>query len=128
MRNSGLAGSPFFIKPTIEQKAIPRYHDNMISSDNKTMVSRLQNNSKSLNQDEMIAEINKALKNVGKEASTFRLTSYEKKFIAEIIYKYKLFNIRITENDLIRIGLYILFFDYKKNRKKGIIYRIMNFQ
>lgn len=110
MKGSGLADSPFFVKQKNNEKRQPGNHN--------TMVSR--------NHDALILDIAKSLSEVGKEASTYRLTYGEKKILAEIIFSFRLKNIRVSENEIIRIAIHSLFYDHKMNRKNSILLKVVN--
>jgi PAB1-binding protein PBP1 len=103
MKASGLADSPLFKKPKARKQ--PHHHATTIASDQDTMVATVQTN----------------LMEIGKEAATYRLTRNEKKKIAEIVYSLKMKNIRITENEIIRIALNALLYDYEKDKSESIL-------
>ena len=122
MKTSGLADSPLFfisrnendlIKKNIEKKK------RITPIDHATLKPR--------NHDTMIANIHKAIQEIGKEASTYRFTSNEKKSLAEIIYKFRNMNIRITENEIVRIASNYLIYEHKLNRKKSVLTKIIFF-
>lgn len=103
MKPSGLADSPLFEKPKVRKQ--PRHRATTAASD----------------QDTMAATIQTSLMEIGKEAATYRLTRNEKKKIAEIVYSLKMKNIRITENEIMRIALNALLYDYEKDKSKSIL-------
>lgn len=103
MKTSGLADSPLFKKSKARKQ--PHYHATAVASD----------------QDTMVAAIQTSLIEIGKEAATYRLTLNEKKKIAEIVYSLKMKNIRITENEIMRIALNALLYDYEKDKSKSIL-------
>jgi len=103
MKPSGLADSPLFKKPKARKQ--PHHHATAAASDQDTMAATIQTN----------------LMEIGKEAATYRLTRNEKKKIAEIIYSLKVRNIRITENEIMRIALNALLYDYEKDKSKSIL-------
>ena len=107
MKASGLADSPLFTKRKIKESKQPSH----------------QATTTSCNQETMISAINVSILEVGKEASTYRLTLNEKKKLAEIIYTLKMENIRITENEIIRIALNSLLCDYAMNKTNSILNR-----
>lgn len=69
----------------------------------------------------MVSAIHESILEIGKEAATYRLTLNEKKKIAEIVYSLKMKNIRITENEIMRIALNALLYDYEKDKSKSIL-------
>ena len=102
MKKTGLADSPLFTKP--KKKTQPRHQATTEASD----------------QDTMLSAIHESILQIGKEAATYRLTLDEKKKIAEIIYSLKMKNIRITENEIVRIALNALLYDYEKDKSKSV--------
>lgn len=105
MKNTGLADSPFFVKKKAAEKTQPRHND--------TMVSR--------NREIMISKISGAIQEIGKEASTYRLSRTEKKALTKIIYQFNLRNVRITENKIIRTGLNYILYNFNSQRKKSLL-------
>lgn len=110
MKSSGLADSPLFTKRKIKEIKQPCHQ--------VTTTSR--------NQETMISAINLSILEVGKEATTYRLSKSEKKALIEIIYRYRIRNIRITENEITRIAINNLIEDYKKNKKQSILAMIVD--
>ena len=117
MKKTGLADSPLFVKKNEVEKTQLR--------NRTTMVSRHQNDMKSYNQDELIAEINKALQEVGKQVSTYRLTKSEKNFLIDSIYKYRLEGIITSENEIIRIGLNFILLEHKVRKESSILNKVI---
>ena len=105
MKKSGLRDSPLFSKRSgLEklpkkgkvQKAVPKKKE-----------------STSIYSSEMIESIRKDVREIGKEATTHRLTIKERKALLEIVYNLRMHGIRITENEITRIALNFLIWDYK---------------
>lgn len=109
MKSTGLADSPLFVKPKEKKKNQPRPQYITVSN----------------NQDTLISFISKSIREIGKEASTYRLTLEEKKTLIEIIYKFKIKNISISENMIVRIALYILLNDHKMKGEKSLLTRVL---
>lgn len=112
MKSTGLAESPLFLKPIVKKgkKADLSRHQ-------KAMVSR--------NHDTTIAAIRKAISEVGKKASTYRLSSSEKKALVKIIYEFRIMkNIRITENEIVRIAIQYLIHEYQEKKSGSLLLRI----
>jgi hypothetical protein len=108
MKVSGLADSPLFVKPKGEKEKQPSNHTTSVSCNNDTMVASISN----------------AVREVGREASTYRFTSNEKKALAEIIYTFRMKNIRISENEIARIAVHYLINDYKEKINNSILSRV----
>jgi hypothetical protein len=110
MKNSGLADSPLFVKPKIKESVQPSHQVTTVSLTHDTVVSA-------------IAE---TILQVGKEAATYRLTLNEKRKLAEIIYTLKMKNLRVTENEIIRIALNFILCDYSMNKTNSILKRAIS--
>src|SRR6266699_2791529 len=107
-----LAGSVFFPNRTpepppqkpVEQKdsdaVIPRYpetsHGTMIPSNHDTTVP--------VSDEGMIEAVRKAVKQIGKEPATQRLTLEEKQALDDIEYSYKRQGIKTSGNEILRIA------------------------
>ena len=105
MNNSGLADSPLFVKPKIKESKQPSHQVTTVSYTHDTVISA----------------ITESILQVGKEAATYRLTLNEKRKLAEIIYTLKMKNMRVTENEIIRIALNFLLCDYLMNKTNSIL-------
>jgi hypothetical protein len=112
MKNSGLADSPLFVKPKIKESKQPIYQVTTVSHTHDTVIS----------------SINESILMVGKEAATYRLTLNEKRKLAEIIYTLKMKNLRVTENEIIRIALNFILCDYSMNKTNSILKRIISLE
>ena len=108
MKASGLADSPLFLKPKEKEKP-PSNHTTSVSCNHDTMVECISN----------------AVQEVGKEASTYRLTKGEKHDLTKIIYELKMHNIYITENTIIRIGLNYIIQDTFKTKQNSLLHKII---
>ena len=92
---------------------IPWYHETMTPSNHDTMVSA---------QEQDILEIvRKAVRQVGKEAATQRLTLEEKQALADIEYSYQRQGIRTSGNEIARIAINYVIEDYRKNGENSIL-------
>lgn len=80
-----------------------------------------------LNQDGLIETIRRAVKELGKEAATYRFTQKEKKALANIVYSFKSKDkaIKTSENEITRIAINFLVEDYRKNGKGSILARVL---
>lgn len=108
-----LADNAVSTKQRVKKKdgstVIPRYHDTTIPS----------------YQDGMIETIRKAVKQLGKEAATYRFTQEEKKSLGDIVYSYKGRAIKTSENEITRISINFLVEDYRENGKNSILARVL---
>jgi hypothetical protein len=135
MNKSGLADSPLFSLPgddpasvtqtPVKEKPVegmkPITHsgnqDTMLPVNHDTTVSRYH--------DEMVEKVRKAVKTLGKEASTHRCTVAEKKAVADIVYCYKNIGIKTSENEITRIGLNYLLHDYTENGENSLLDKVL---
>ncbi|MBK8903070.1 MAG: hypothetical protein IPM53_17910 [Anaerolineaceae bacterium] len=144
-KKSGLADSPFFIKPQpqpptteanpllknpsppkkksqIPKKAnsdsmVSRHQDTMQPSNHDTTVSRYH--------DTIIELLRKTVKIIGKEAATHRFTVEEKRAIKKIVFTYEDQGILTSENEITRIAVNYLIEDYKQNGKSSLLERVL---
>jgi len=121
MTHSGLADSPLFHNPSSahtpnheniqENKPIKRnHHDAMLPS----------------NHEDRIESVRKAVKVIGKEAATYRLTKKEKHDLLEIIFAYRLKGIKVSENEIARIAINYFINDYKTNPTNSILQAVID--
>jgi 3-methyladenine DNA glycosylase AlkD len=62
---------------------------------------------------------------VGKEATTHRLTRAEKEAVTEIIYRYRQKGWRTSENEIVRIGINWLLADHAKREQGSVLHRVL---
>lgn len=96
---------------------IPRYHDTTVSSNHDTMIPESEN--------DLLERVRKAVKQVGKEAATQRLTLEEKQALADIEYSYKRQGIKTSGNEIMRIATNYIVKDYRKNGENSILAHII---
>jgi len=110
MKSSGLADSPLFKTKQI----------------NPTMPSRNQEINLPRNHATTIAKVYQAVTEVGREASTYRLSLAEKSKLTHIIYNLRLRGFRISENEIIRIAINYLFLDHDERKNRSILGYFLN--
>ena len=104
--------------PTKHQNTvIPGYHDTMTPRNRDTMTPSSER--------ELLEEVRKAVKQVGKEAATQRLTLEEKQLIADIEYTYQRQGIRTSGNEIMRIATNYIIRDYRKNGENSVLAKIL---
>jgi hypothetical protein len=96
-------------KESKNASSTPRYRDTTIPS----------------NQDVLIETIRKAVRQLGKEAATYRFTPEEKRALADIVYTYKASGVRTSENEITRIAIHTLIEDYRATGKVSILVRVL---
>jgi hypothetical protein len=143
MKKSGLADSPFFSQPRINENASPSPEKLKPSykksskpkksksktvkpSNHETMAPRYHDTTIPRYHDAIIELVRKAVKELGKEAATHRFTLEEKKAIAELIFTYKNRGIRTSENEITRIAVNFIIQDYKENGEGSVLHRALN--
>jgi len=65
------------------------------------------------------------VKTTGKDVSFIRLTTEEKRRLAEIVYAYKQQGIRISENEVNRIAVNFMLDDYRVNGNHSMLARVI---
>ena len=73
----------------------------------------------------MVETIRRAVRVVGKESATHRITKEERDLLAEIIYTYGRQGIRTSVNEIARIGINYLCRDYKENGSRSLLDRVL---
>lgn len=104
-------------KEVSNDTVIPRYHDTMKPLHLDTTVS--------LAEEDMIEVIRKAVKQIGKEPATQRLTMEEKQQLKDIEYAYGRQGIKTTGNEIIRIATNCIVLDYQKNGENSILGKVL---
>ena len=95
----------------------PRYHDTMTPRNHDTAIP--------FSEDEILKAVRKAVKQVGKEAATQRLTIEEKQALADIEYSYKRLGIKTSGNEIMRIATNYIVKDYQQNGENSIVAKVI---
>lgn len=93
------------------------------SNHDRTIAS--YHDSKMESEEEVIEVIRKAVKPTGKEASIHRLTADEKEAIADLVYAQRKKGISTSENEIARIALNYLLWEYRHNKQASIVVRVL---
>jgi hypothetical protein len=96
----------------------PRRHDTVIPRNRDTTTPQ--------DHEEVVDGIRRAVKVVGKEAATLRLSAAEKAAIAEIVYAYKRRQVRTSETELIRIAVNYLLQDYQARGEESVVATVID--
>ncbi len=96
---------------------IPRYHDTVKPLHHDTTVPFAE--------EDMIEVIRKAVKQIGKEPATQRLTLEEKQQLKDIEYAYGRQGIKTTGNEIIRIATNFIVLDFQKNGENSILGKVL---
>ncbi|SRR5260370_336552 len=100
---------------------IPRHHD----TTHDTMIPRNHDTTVPPTEDEIIEEVRKAVRQIGKEPATQRLTLAEKQALADIEYSYKRQGIKTSGNEIIRIATNYIVRDYQQNGENSILAKVL---
>jgi hypothetical protein len=91
----------------------PRYHDTMIPRHHEA------------EERSILEEIRKAVKQIGKESATQRLTLEEKQQLRDIEYAYQRLGIITSGNEIIRIAINYVVREYKYNGENSILAKVL---
>ncbi len=97
-------------KPVRPSTITPRHHDTKQPSYESVTVE----------------DIRRAVKQLGKEAATYRFTQEEKRALAEIVYNYKRQDVNTSGNEITKIGLNYVLEDHRKNGTKSILATVLD--
>ncbi len=96
----------------------PRRHDTVVASNRGTTTP--------LAEEQIVDGIRRAVKVVGKEAATLRLSAAEKAALADIVYGYKRRQVRTSETELIRIAVNYLLQDYQARGEESVVATVLD--
>jgi hypothetical protein len=106
-------------KPTKKESnrdtVVSRHHDTAAPSDVPPATD----------DDAYIEEIRKAVKQLGEKAATHRFTGDEKDKLSDIVFAYKKKGTTTSENELTRIAVNYMLYDYHKNKQSSIIATVL---
>jgi len=72
-----------------------------------------------------LEEVRRVVKQLGKEAATFRLTGQEKRTLADLVYTYHRQGYRTSENEITRIAVNWLLLDFQEAGEGSVLARIL---
>jgi hypothetical protein len=116
MIHSGLADSPLFVENKNQNNM-----DDSPKNENPIDHNHHQSTMPPCNHNTNIEMVRKAVKNIGKEAATYRLTKKEKQDLLEIIFNYRSKGYKISENEIARISLNYCINDFQSDPLKSIL-------
>lgn len=90
----------------------PRHHDTTVPSDGPEQQPDQAAN---------VESVRRAVKQLGKEAATYRFTADEKRALADIVYQYRGAGIRTSENEITRIAINSLVEDYRQHGDQSFL-------
>jgi hypothetical protein len=103
---------------TVIPRYQPRYQGIMKPSNRDTTIP--------FNEAGMVEAVRKAVKQIGKEPATQRLTLEEKQALDDIEYSYKRQGIKTSGNEIIRIATNYIVRDYRKNGENSILAKVLH--
>ncbi len=75
--------------------------------------------------EEVLETVRKAVKQIGKEPATQRLTLEEKKALRAIEFTYAQQGIMTSGNEIIRIGMNFILQDFQKNGENSLLAKVL---
>ena len=96
----------------------------MIPSNRDTMSPRNPDTS-SDSSDDYVEVVRKAVKLLGEKAATHRFTADEKDAIADIVYSLRKKGIATSENEITRIAINYLVWEYRQSKQASILARVL---
>jgi hypothetical protein len=101
-------------KSSNRDTTVSRHHDTVAPSEVPPTID-----------DAYIEEIRKAVKQLGEKAATHRFTGDEKDKLSDIVFAYKKKGTTTSENELTRIAVNYMLYDYHKNKQSSIIATVL---
>ena len=101
---------------TKQATTTPRNHDTTVSRPHDTTAD---------SGDDSIEVVRKAVKLLGEKAATHRFTADEKDAIADIVYGLRKKGITTSENEITRIAINYLVWEYRQSKQTSILSRVL---
>src|SRR6266702_4298498 len=95
-----------------------------IPSNRDTVIPRSYDTTTDSSKD-YIEVVRKAVKLLGEKAATHRFTANEKDAIADIVYSLRKKGITTSENEITRIAINYLIWDYRQSKQASILSRVL---
>jgi hypothetical protein len=111
--------------PTPSPGQMTTDHDTMIPRHHDTTVSRNHDTTTPIQDTDIFEVVRKAVKQIGKEAATYRFTVEEKNLLTDIKYTYKRRGVITSENEITRIAINYLIEEYHQNGEQSILAKIL---
>ncbi len=128
MKESGLADSPLFPQKSESHgrtiRSSTTYSHNIINTKSHLKPPHLDTMQPRY-QVTWIETIRKAVKEIGKEAATYRFTQAEKRSLLETVYSFNLKGNKTNENEITRIAVNFILQDFKTNKKESILDQVI---
>jgi hypothetical protein len=122
--------SPASTPSGIHDTVIPRYHETKILSDQPQVVTQNPSTTTPTTEatelsPELLEEVRKVVKQLGKEAATHRFSLEEKRAIADLVYSYNRQGYRTSENEITRIAINWLLIDFRERGAQSVLARML---
>ena len=75
---------------------------------------------------DMLEEVRRVVKQLGKEAATHRFTGEEKRAIADLVYTYHRQGYKTSENEITRIAVNWLLLDFNERGEQSVLARMLD--
>jgi hypothetical protein len=102
-------------KASNRDTTVSRHHDTIAPSNQPAPVT----------DDAYLEDIRKAVKQLGEKAATHRFTADEKNDLGELVFAWKKKGISTSENEITRIAVNYMLYDYHKNKQASIVASVL---
>ena len=109
--------------PSVPSRQIEAEKKPPIAADSST--AGLQASKLASDQDNVIEQLRKTVKALGKEVAFTRITPEEKARLADIVYTYKRQGIKTSENEINRIAINYLIQDYEAHGQNSLLAKVL---
>lgn len=75
--------------------------------------------------DGTVEAVRRAVKQLGKEAATYRFTEEEKKALSNVVFAYRNKRVRTSENEITRIAINFLLEDYHSRGEQSLLAKVL---
>lgn len=75
--------------------------------------------------DDTVEAIRRAVKQLGKEAATYRFTEEEKKALSNVVFAYRNKRVRTSENEITRIAINYLLEDFRSRGEHSFLAKVL---
>jgi hypothetical protein len=109
------------IAPSTLKTELPRTQESVVISSRETVPPHHHDTTTP----SMVEVVRKAVKHIGKEAATYRFTPEEKQHLADIVYTYGRQGYRTSENEITRIAVNWLLWNYQEQGEQSVLARLL---
>jgi hypothetical protein len=109
----------------VAQPRTQKVNDTMTKPSNRDTTVPRHQAATADNVDDYVEVVRKAVKLLGEKAATHRFTADEKDAIADIVYALRKKGITTSENEITRIAINYLLWDYRQSKQISILARVL---